>query len=619
MKLLRTLLLPIACLSSLVLGASAAHAQNDAQQIVFAGLRATAGKGEFYSVRTDAAGNLYLLVDQKDGIRVIKSDPSATQVLAEAHIGSQGDIGLAMALDPAGNVYVTGTTTSATIPTTTGAPFPSPADSSTNGFVAKFDPDLRLLFATYAGSGRMAPTAIAATADRVFITGGIYSSMLPVTPSAVIRQAAPGSTGNGFVEAFSSDGSTLVYATYLSGFGGDTTPAAIAADADDHAYVAGYTTALGYPTVAAVVPQSTASGSGFLTRLTPAGDGLSFSTFIPGSGITSLAFDAATQALLFSGGIDPGLFPITNVSAPMATANYQSAVRMPLDGSKVLFSTLLAPGTGSVMAPAPDGSVWVATDLTAPLLPVPSIANVGSSAGFHITSQGAVERSIRFGGSATLTSTVPVSINSIAFDASGNPIFAGAAAPTTSASLLATETYDLPLVNSPSTLLPSEIRDATLPVGTNCGSACAGSGAYLTKLALTAGPSLALSTDTLPKVVIRNLGSAAATNLQISASGFALSNNCPSQLNAGAECNLIPNRGPGSLTVTGSNTQPQTVSLPAATRPSSALVYAPHEVDFGIVHTSDPPLSRTITVTNLSRFNLGQAVIWSLRSPCLPR
>jgi len=600
MKLPRTLLLPIACLLGLLLVAtSAAHAQVDAQQIAFAGLRAVAGKGQFNGIRSDSSGNLYLLLDQKDGVRVLKSDPSATQVLAEARIGSGGDIGAALALDPAGNVYVTGTTTSATIPTTAGAPFASPSDSSTNGFVAKFDPDLNLLFATYTGSGRMAPAAIAATGDRVFIAGSIYASTLPVTASAVIRQPASGSAGNGFVESFSADGTALLYATYLSGFGGDTTADALAADAADNAYIAGYTTASGYPTVAAVVPQSTATGSGFLTRLTAAGDGLTFSTFIPGTGITSLALNEPTQTLIFSGGIAPGLFPITSVSMPIASTDYQTAVRMSLDGSRVIASTLLAPATRSVVASAPDGTIWAATDLTVPLLPVPSISSVGSSAGFHISAQGTVDRNIRFGGSTTLTSTIPVAINAIAFDPGGNPIFAGFAAPTTSSSLLATETYDLPLVNSPSALLPSTVRDAALPPGSNCGSMCAGSGAYLAKLSLTAGPSLALSTDALPNIVLRNLGSAAATNLQIGASGFTFSTNCPSQLDAGAECSLVLTGGPGALTVGSANASSQTLSLPAASRSSSALVYAPHEVGFGIMPESDPPVSHSIAVSNL--------------------
>ena len=51
------------------------------------------------------------------------------------------------------------------------------------------------------------------------------------------------------------------------------------------------TTAPGYPTVAALVPnllatQALGATTGFLTKLTQSGNGLTFSTFIPGAGIT---------------------------------------------------------------------------------------------------------------------------------------------------------------------------------------------------------------------------------------------------------------------------------------------------------------------------------------------
>ncbi len=81
--------------------------QNE-QQLAFAGLRAVAGKGQFNSVQVDSSGNLYLLFDQKDGVRILKTDPGATQVLAQVQLGTTGDIGIAMSLDPAGNAYVPG-------------------------------------------------------------------------------------------------------------------------------------------------------------------------------------------------------------------------------------------------------------------------------------------------------------------------------------------------------------------------------------------------------------------------------------------------------------------------------------------------------------------------------
>ena len=75
------------------------RAQNP-QHLVFTGLRSVASQGQFNAVKTDAAGNLYLLLDQKDGVRLLKTDPTATNLLAQAQLGAKGDIGLAMAIDP---------------------------------------------------------------------------------------------------------------------------------------------------------------------------------------------------------------------------------------------------------------------------------------------------------------------------------------------------------------------------------------------------------------------------------------------------------------------------------------------------------------------------------------
>jgi trimeric autotransporter adhesin len=249
-------------------------AQNT-QQLVFTGLRSVASQGQFNAVQTDSSGNIYLLLDQKDGVRLLKTDPAATNILAQAQIGAAGDIGLALALDPTGNIYVTGTTTSSSLTATSGVAFPTRADTSTNSFIAKFDASLNPLFVTYTGSGRTAATSIAATTDAVFITGSTFSATLPVTPSGIIQSPASGSFQNGFVEKFNTTGTALLYATYLSALNGDTAPSAITADASDNAYIAGYTTSTGYPTLNALIPEilttPSNSSSGFLTKLTPAG------------------------------------------------------------------------------------------------------------------------------------------------------------------------------------------------------------------------------------------------------------------------------------------------------------------------------------------------------------
>lgn len=573
------------------------------QQLLFSGLRTVAHQGQFNAVATDASGNLYLLLDQKDGVRILKTDPTATNVLAEAHIGAKGDIGLAMALDPAGNVYVTGTSWSGAMTGTTGAAFPAVTGTGINSFIGKFDANLNPVFVTFCGSAQMAATGIAATADAVFVTGNIFNNTLPVTPGGIIQSPAAGSSQNGFVEKFSADGTTLDYATYLSGQNGNTAPAAIAGDSSDDAYIAGYTTASGYPTLSALVPRIVGATSGFLTKLNPAGSGIVFSTFIPGTGVTSLALNPAAGNLLLSGSIALGQFPVANVPMPLVNTTYQTVVRMPLDGSDVLASTLVAPGNQSVVAPAPSGAAWVAGPLTGPLFPLTPLAAIGNSYAARVNAQNAVDQTARFGGlpvSNPNYASAPVNLTSLAVDAAGQPIFAGSVAATASSSLLATETWDLPLTNNPAAALPSSLRDTVLAPGTCTGSACAGYAAYLARLGLTAAPSLALSTDDSPNLTLRNLGSVEATDMQIVATGFTEVNNCGFVLAPGEMCSIVlSGAGPGTVTIQADNAATQTAALPTTTNPANTLVFSPKELDFGIQTPADPSLTRTITVTNL--------------------
>ncbi len=603
---------------ALLLAAPSVDAQpTGPQQLVFAGLRASTNPSsqtaQFNAVQSDANGNLYLLLDQKDGVRLLKTDPTATNILAQTQIGATGDIGLAMALDPAGNIVIAGTTTSGAITATSGAAFPSATDATTNGFIGKFDQNLNPIFITYIGASRISVTGVAATNDAVFLTGSIFGTGLPVTASAIIQSPASGSLQNGFVERFNATGTTLSYATYLSGQNGNTAPAALTVDTGDNAYIAGYTTSSGYPTLNAlipdIIPSTPNTTSGFLTKLTPAADGITFSTFIPGPGLTSLAIDTTTQTLLASGSIALGQFPIANVSTPLVNTTYQTLLRLPLDGSNVVSSTLLAPGTQSTLTPTPSSAVWIAATLNTPawLLPLTPLSEIGNSYALRVTAQNTIDQTLRLGGLPTTNPTfasAPITLTSLAIDPNGNPIFAGSAAPTASASLLATETYDLALYNSLTPALPNILRDAVLTPGTCSGSLCAGAAAYLTKLnPATAAPSVAFSTDANPNLTLRNLGSTAATNLQLTATNFSLSHNCPTNLPAGAECNIAltgTSTNSGTLTAQAANATSQTATLAAITTQSNPIAFTPKELDFGIVTSTSPAATRTLTLTNLT-------------------
>ena len=602
---------------ALVLSTPPLSAQNTGpQQLVFAGLLASTNPGQhsaqFNAIQADTSRNLYLLLDQKDGVRLLKTDPTATNILAQTQLGAAGDIGLAMTLDPAGNIYIAGTTTSGALIPTSGAAFQGPTGTS-NAFIGKFDQNLNPIFVTYAGSGGLSVTAIAATADAVFLTGNIFGATLPVTSSAIIQSPASGSSQNGFVERFNAAGTTLVYATYLSGQNGSTAPAAIAADSSDDAYIAGFTTSSGYPTLNAlvpdIIPNTPNTTSGFLTKLTPAADGLLFSTFIPGPGITSIAIDLTAQNLLLSGSIALGQFPVANVPTPLVNTSYQTLLRLSLDGSTILSSTLLAPGTQSTLTPAPNQNIWITSTLATPswLLPLTPLSTIGNSYAVRVTQQNQIDQTLRFGGLPTTNpnfATAPITLTSVTIDSAGQPIFAGNVSPTASASLLSTETYDLPLYNTPTSALPSNLRAAALPAGSCTGSQCSGSAAYLAKLnPQTPAPSLALSTDASPNLTLRNLGSIAATNLQLTSTNFVLAHDCLTTLAPGAECSIAltsTSTNSGTLTVQADNTTTQTATLPATTTQPNPIAFYPRELDFGIETSTSTPSTRTITVTNLT-------------------
>ena len=599
---------PYRLLSAVLLVAAAAWSQ----QVALQGLRSLNHDGAFHGLKQDAAGNLYTVFDAHDGLRVYKFNAAGTQLLAQAQLGQAGDDGIALDVDAAGNVYVTGTSNSrGSIAGTAGTAFPNKADTTTNSFVARLTPALTLQWLTFCGSGRLAAVAVGANATQVIVTGSIFAATLPVTAGGLQQSPAPSSVGNGFVESFNAATGTLQYSTYVTGANGDTAPASIAVDAGGHAYIAGTTTATGFPTSAALVPvfRATAGNnvSGFVTELTPAGDGFVFSTFVPGNGLTSVALDA--NALLLAGDVASGLFPVGHVQSPIAPLlRSQTAVRLALDGTVVQSSTLLGPGTQSLIVAGPNGTAWVfgstQNAATVPLLPFTTVETTGNAFAVRIAANGLVDRAARIGALPTRNSgfaSIPVTEGGIVVAADGSATLAASIAPTLSSALLATEQYDFDLVATPNAALPSTLRDA-LPLSTCNGSACAGSAGLLTRLAPdAASPSLSLSIDTLPNLTLRNLGTAAASGTSVIATGYTLTNTCGTVLSAGAACSLVvTGAGPGSVTATAANALSRTIALPANSAVADVLAVLPRELDFGLQTATSATGTRTLTVTNLT-------------------
>ena len=147
--------------------------------------------------------------------------------------------GTAIALDPSGNVYITGRTVSAHLlltpgafNTTGGGPNPS-APQLLNlpngyGYVAKFNPiksgTTSLVYSTYFGGGSTGGGDVGGVAGdsngNAYVAGETFAADFPATPGAYQRQCDPNEPAtfcnqDGYVAKLNPTGTDLVWATYL--------------------------------------------------------------------------------------------------------------------------------------------------------------------------------------------------------------------------------------------------------------------------------------------------------------------------------------------------------------------------------------------------------------------
>jgi hypothetical protein len=222
---------------------------------------------------------------------VAKVNPTGEALIYAGYIGgSDWDWGMAIAVDAAGNAYVTGRTksTAATFPVKIGP------DLTHNGgddaFIARVNPSgSGLDYAGYIGGvGEDYARAIAVDdTGNAYITGETASTQnsFPVT-------LGPDLTYNGgekdaFVAKVSTTGATLVYAGYIGGIGGDF-GYGIAVDAANSAYIVGFTYSNQDTFPVTSGPLSTYNGGdrdAFVAKVNASGSGLDYAGFIGGLGI----------------------------------------------------------------------------------------------------------------------------------------------------------------------------------------------------------------------------------------------------------------------------------------------------------------------------------------------
>jgi uncharacterized protein (TIGR03437 family) len=257
--------------------------------------------------------NAALVTIPASGTFVAKLNANGSKMIYSTYLPASMATVSAMALDPDGNVYVTGT--------------------SSTGHVAvvKLSPDgsAFIYYQELAGSGQDAGTAIAVDAGgNAAIAGSTTSADFPVSAGALQLHLL--GAQNGFVAELVAGGNVL-FSTYLGGSGSDAA-SSVQIDAAGNTYVAGSTTSMDLPTTqgvfqpAPMVPMWATSPGGFVAKLVPGGSSLAYASYVMSDaalvlspyvvpGVAGLAVDS--QGEVYLDGVTGAGFSVT-ASAPQA-------------------------------------------------------------------------------------------------------------------------------------------------------------------------------------------------------------------------------------------------------------------------------------------------------------
>jgi hypothetical protein len=338
-----------------------------------------AGIEEPWTIAVDATGNAYVTgstnsinfpttagaLDTSLGgssdVFVTKLNATGTALVYSTYLGGSATEGgaIGVAVDSAGNAYVTGGTLSADFPTTPGA-LQTTAPGGGDAFVTKLNAaGSALVYSTYLGGtgheGGFFRIAVD-TLGNAYVAGHTDSTDFPTTPGAFQRTFA-GSNVTNYVTKLNATGSALVYSSFL---GGSSIPfagsffkegIAIAVDSAGSAYVAGGTTSNTFPTTPLAFQPAFGGGltDAFVTKLDPTGSVLVYSTYLGGSvndEARGVAVDATGNAYV-TGSTGSGNFPLTAEAFDRALGGNVDAFVTKLNaaGSALVYSTYLG-GSG---------------------------------------------------------------------------------------------------------------------------------------------------------------------------------------------------------------------------------------------------------------------------------
>jgi hypothetical protein len=351
-----------------------------------------AGREEGWSIAVDSAGYSYVTGPTDSatlpgvngsslqqtlggGVRdgfVLKLNPTGTAIVYSTFLGgNRVDLGAGIAVDGAGNTYVTGYTESTTFLGINGSSLqPTHAGGVEDAFVTKLNPTgTAIIYSTFLGGNRF-DRGLSIAVDisgNAYVTGRTESDTFPGVNGSSIQPSNLNSGGGGAADAFvtklNPSGTAILYSTFLGG-NGDDRGLGIAVDGAGSVYVAGFTfsdtsTFIG---VNSSSIQSTYGGSGdsFVMKINPPGTAVLYSTFLGGSeqdvGL-GIAVDGAGNSFVTGATLSTTFPGVNGSSIQPATAGSGDAfvTKINQTGTAIVYSTFLG---GS----AADGGAGIAVD-----------------------------------------------------------------------------------------------------------------------------------------------------------------------------------------------------------------------------------------------------------------
>ncbi len=234
---------------------------------------------------------------------VAKLSPAGDAILYATYLGgNQGEDASGVALDAAGNVYLTGYTTSPDFPTTPGA-FETSARGQQDAFVVKLDPAASgaaaLVYSTRLGGSfaDFGEDIAIDDAGRVHVVGDTTSANFPTRNAFDATYGGGGGGGSSddvFVAKLNPAGAgaaDLLYSTYMGGSPQDF-GIAVTVDNTGNTYVTGYTSSNNFPTTPGAFqtvrgdPTQGVGSDAFVTKMNLTANGagsLLYSTFVGGN------------------------------------------------------------------------------------------------------------------------------------------------------------------------------------------------------------------------------------------------------------------------------------------------------------------------------------------------